>query len=248
MKKIVFDIFALCTMAVISVSQVAKAAEMDEKYYKAAADGTVLENRIYDDENNTRMLPLREVSEAIGFNVEWNDEEKSCIVGSEYFPSVKLYIGEDKYIYGADAVAELGTAPVIKEGKTYVPEKFFDELLPVSVTDDENRTINISSKPEVYLDENETKTVKAGGLFAVTMEQNVTTGYCWTVEKDDSVKLLAEKAVDTQTDEMITGAPQIRTWIFKCDVPGEYTIKYTYERTFEENSAVRTAEYKLIVE
>ena len=36
------------------------------------------------------------MSEILGYTVEWNDEEKSCLVSSETMPSVKFHIGEDK--------------------------------------------------------------------------------------------------------------------------------------------------------
>ena len=28
------------------------------------------------------------------------------------------------------------------------------------------------------------------------------------------------------------GAPAMNTWVYKCDVPGEYTLKYTYAKKF----------------
>ena len=76
------------------------AAPIVEKLdYKAEVNGTALENQIYENIDHAYMLPVREMSEILGYSVEWNAEENSCLVGSDEVPSVKFYIGEDKYIY-----------------------------------------------------------------------------------------------------------------------------------------------------
>lgn len=57
-----------------------------------------LKTRHTENIDHAHMYPVREMSEILGYTVEWNDEEKSCLVSSETVPSVKFYIGEDKYV------------------------------------------------------------------------------------------------------------------------------------------------------
>lgn len=252
MKNFVFNVLALAGIALMSVSHVAFAAPIVEKPdYKAEVNGTALENQIYENIDHAHMLPVREMSEILGYTVEWNAEENSCLVGSEDVPSVKFYIGEDKYIYGADAVGELGAVPELKDGLSYVPSTFFSRFFSLDMTNEADGTVNITSPAKVQLKENEVNKIKAGETFTVKLEENTSTGYQWTIEKDDKVQLLKEAGERELTDKgakEITGAPEMVTWTYKCDTPGEYTIKYTYERSFEKNSTDKTIEYKIAVE
>lgn len=251
MKNFVFNVLALAGIALMSVSHVAFAAPIVEKLdYKAEVNGTALENQIYENIDHAHMLPVREMGEILGYTVEWNAEENSCLVGSDEVPSVKFYIGEDKYIYGADAVGELGAVPELKDGLSYVPSTFFSRFFSLDMTNEQDGTINITSPVKVQLKENEVNKIKAGENFTVKLEENASTGYQWTIEKDDKVQLLKTKidqALNESTEEYV-GAPRMVTWTFKCDTPGEYTIKYTYERSFEKNSTDKTIEYKIAVE
>lgn len=254
MKKFLLDILALAGIALVSlssVSHVAFAAEIIEKNdYKAIVNGIELKNQIYENIDHAHMYPVREMSEILGYTVEWNDDEKSCLVASETVPSVKFYIGEDKYIYGADALAELKAVPEIKDGLSYVPSTFFTEFFSLDMINMADGTVNVTSPVNIKLKEDETNKVKAGELFSVTLEENASTGYQWNVEHDDKVKLIKTKtdeSMNSETEEMV-GTPSMATWIFKCDEQGEYTIKYTYERSFEKDSTVETHEYKIIIE
>ncbi len=78
----------------------------------------------YTNEQNVVMVPLRAISEALGFNVSWNNELRSVAIGK----TMTLKIGEDNYIFAKMAQIKLGTAPVIIEGRTFVPLNFFREV------------------------------------------------------------------------------------------------------------------------
>ena len=81
MKKFLLDILALAGIALVSissVSHVAFAAEVIEKpEYKAIVNGIELENQTYENIDHAHMYPVGEMSEILGYTVEWNDEEKS---------------------------------------------------------------------------------------------------------------------------------------------------------------------------
>lgn len=78
-------------------------------------------------ENNTLMVPLREIAETLGFTVEWDGAAKSIMLNSGMY---SLKIGENAYGVGKMMPQQLKAAPVIKDDDlTYVPVEYFTELL-----------------------------------------------------------------------------------------------------------------------
>jgi len=74
------------------------------------------------------MVPLREISEALGFEVKWNQATRSIIVGNGIF----LTIGNNKYTYMKNTPIELETAPELVYGRTYVPLNFFKKVARIN--------------------------------------------------------------------------------------------------------------------
>lgn len=79
----------------------------------------------YTNEQGTVMVPLRAIAEALGFDVTWDGELKTIRVGK----GISLTIEKDQYIYMKTPIIELGTAPELVEGTTFVPLKFFKEVV-----------------------------------------------------------------------------------------------------------------------
>ncbi|MCI8979228.1 MAG: hypothetical protein HFE51_08865 [Clostridia bacterium] len=78
-------------------------------------------------ENDTLMVPLREIAEKLGFTVEWDGELKAVMLNSGMY---SLKIGENAYGKGKMMPQPLKAAPVIKDDDlTYVPVEYFTELL-----------------------------------------------------------------------------------------------------------------------
>jgi len=75
--------------------------------------------------NGVAMVPLRAVAEALGFNVAWDTVTQSIRLGV----AINLRIGNDYYTVGRMAPIELGTAPELTDGFTYVPVTFFYQVL-----------------------------------------------------------------------------------------------------------------------
>ncbi len=242
-KRFFLNVLALGTMALISISQVAYAETVsDETINDIDLSKIELTNNVFETKNGTLMCSLREISEALGFSVEWNADENSCVVAE----SVKYYIGEDKYICGEDLEAELGQAPELVDGLSYVPVDFFSSFFSLDISLNDEGAVILS---EITDDaENEVINVTAGESFEVVLSENVSTGYQWTIEKDDAIELVSTEVITANTAEGLVGAPNDVCWTFKCDEPGEYTITFTYERNFQENSAVDVVEFNIVVE
>lgn len=98
-----------------------------------------LNNQMYKNENGVVMIPLRQVAEALGYEVTWNDESKSVeLVKGVHW--TKLTIGEDNYSF-AKMLIKLGTAPETKDGNTYVPLSFTSEVLKAIVSTSDDGTV-----------------------------------------------------------------------------------------------------------
>ncbi|MBS6524984.1 copper amine oxidase N-terminal domain-containing protein [Aedoeadaptatus acetigenes] len=93
--------------------------------------------------SNHTMLPVRNVSEALGYHVQWRPEDKTVIIGryndlgsgdctSMEIGSHKIYTGEDE-----DSYVNTDIAPQIVNGRTFVPLRALAEALDVSITWDE---------------------------------------------------------------------------------------------------------------
>lgn len=90
-----------------------------------------LESHLYKNKEDVVMVPLREIAEALDYEVTWNNEEQRAELtkGAQW---TAVTIGEDNYNF-AKMLIKLGTAPEIKDSKTYVPFSFLEEVLRVGV-------------------------------------------------------------------------------------------------------------------
>ncbi len=81
--------------------------------------------------NGVYMLPVRAVSEELGYKVLWNNKDKrvDIVKGAKTFT---LNIG-NKECGKQKMIQLLKTAPEIKKGLTYVPIEFFSEIMEIEV-------------------------------------------------------------------------------------------------------------------
>lgn len=101
-------------------------APVDYSKVKDISVGEKVITNIYK-ENDTLMVPLREIAETLGFTVEWDGATKSIMLNSGMY---SLKIGENAYGKGKMMPQQLKAAPVIKDDDlTYVPVEYFTELL-----------------------------------------------------------------------------------------------------------------------
>lgn len=73
--------------------------------------------------------------------------------------------------------------------------------------------------------------------LVVSLRENGTTGYVWTVaglEGQATLALKDDQTVIPAESEGLTGAPSIRMWTFTLDQPGTVTLTFTYGRAWEE--------------
>ena len=64
------------------------------------------------------MLPLRDIAEALEYEIKWNNESKTAELNKRH-NGTAITIGEDNYNF-AKMLIKLGTAPEVKDSSTYV--------------------------------------------------------------------------------------------------------------------------------
>lgn len=99
-----------------------------------------LDHEMYKSDDGHYMFPIRPVSEALGYKVTWDNDERSATLtkGAQWS---KVVIGEDDYNF-AKMIVRLGKAPEITDSKTYVPVEFLEEALKLDV-DVEDGVLNV---------------------------------------------------------------------------------------------------------
>lgn len=74
-------------------------------------------------EDGIIMVPVRAISEKLGLEVEWHNDIRGVTVGD-----IAFVIGTDSYTVDGTVIT-LGTAPVLKNGSTFVPMNFFKDVV-----------------------------------------------------------------------------------------------------------------------
>lgn len=126
-------------------------------------NGEKLNGHAYQGEKDAEpMIPLRDILDKLELEITWNNDSKTAeFLKGALWTSVQ--VDKDQYIFG--------TAPVLKNGKLYVPASFFSEILSGSVST-EKEGVSIS--------------------FEQQRETTTTTGIITKITKDDkypSVKI-----------------------------------------------------------
>lgn len=97
-------------------------------------------------EDDVTLLPLRSVSEGLGYEVGWNDELKRITVGTVQM-GVNFTLGENKYYKSKMTPFVLEKAPQMQifgdYGVTYVPSSFFTDVLWAEVTENTDGSVSV---------------------------------------------------------------------------------------------------------
>lgn len=92
-------------------------------------DGQAIEApAAYLNENDVVMVPIRAIAEALGYEVGWTNETREITLGK----AISMQIGKDAYNFARMAPIELGAAPIIVDGNTFVPLNFFKDVAQLS--------------------------------------------------------------------------------------------------------------------
>ncbi len=106
-------------------------------------NGKRLTNQAIREASGMVFIPLREVGEALGYEVAWvADANRVELTKGPLWNAVT--IGMDEYNFARMRV-QLGYAPKLIDGKTYVPVTYANEVLKAQIEVDSNNNVNIVS-------------------------------------------------------------------------------------------------------
>lgn len=143
MKKKNILIIIVAFVLVFSLNTISKA---EEKPIKIIMNGEVIESDVPPFlENGRTMVPLRVITEAFGYKVEWFEETQEIWIDySNGQPSgdiISLTIGDDKIFINETQYVITDVAPKLKNGRTFVPLRVIAELFVMDVNWNEKEWI-----------------------------------------------------------------------------------------------------------
>ncbi|MEF3305053.1 copper amine oxidase N-terminal domain-containing protein [Paenibacillus sp. GYB003] len=178
------------------------------QHMKITVDDKTIETGAYwKPDGKEAMVPLRDVAEALGLTVTWNDADKTAeVTGQALWTRVKL--GEDRYGVNKMYIT-LGTAPELTDSKTYVPASFVGKVLranvnaegaSISITAGEQRKTAVTKGVVTSVYENGGRqTVRINGIGTDGLVLNI--GPDTVYEKADGAKLsFADLAIGMQVE------------------------------------------------
>ena len=97
--------------------------------------------------HNRTFLPLRAVTEELGYTVAWNGDKKEVTL-TKGDASVVMTIGEKAYRLG-DKTAAMDVAPFLEKNRTFFPARYLGEATGLPVTwMPEERIVTVGSYPQ----------------------------------------------------------------------------------------------------
>lgn len=185
------------------------------------------------------MVPLREISEALGFEIEWNVKERSAELTKPGTP-VWTLVTTDKDAYNVNKMLmQLGAAPTNKGGTLFVPAKFFSDVLHAGVAVEGNK-VSITSGAE------DVKTVTANGTItgihneekrqAVHINGAGTEGIILNVDENTVITNAAGDKIELKDLSLGLDIEVVHSLAMTMSLPGQ---TYAHEIKVKEDSEMK---------
>ncbi len=151
--------------------------------------------------NDRTMLPVRFVSESLGFDVKWDGRSKKVSL-TKGEKTISFTVGSDEAgASGVDDVVKLDAKPFIKDSRTFVPLRFVSEAIGESVKwDGANKTVIIGDYYEkVDDDKNLILYISEKFGFSLAIPEEVYNKLA-IIEKDKAVYFYVRSIYDKSND------------------------------------------------
>ncbi len=137
-------------LAIVKLNDDPQEPEVDLSQVRKVVIGDKIIDHVPVVVDGVQMLPVREFAEAMGYKVDWNNDDRTVTVGHAFFA-----IDTDSYVIGRRAPVTLGQAPVLIDiensgyASTFVPVTFFTQVLGETITvDGDTATVQIRENVE----------------------------------------------------------------------------------------------------
>lgn len=180
MKRTLLSLMLVLTLIVSAFAAPGSVTNDNQQVFQLIKDGKNISSIFNDDmgvpyidSQNRTMVPLRAISEAFDYSVDWDNAKRTALIKGNDL-SIKLPV-DQSYGYVNDEKVSFDTKTVIKNERTYVPLRFVGETLnyqfnykqqdgvhiiaisssataqtayPLTLVDGENRSVTIKSEPK----------------------------------------------------------------------------------------------------
>lgn len=183
------------------------------------------------------MVPLRELSEALGFEIKWNVENRTAELSHPDSPIWTLVqTGKDNYTINK-MYKPLGSAPVIKGGNLYVPSNFFSEVLQANVSVSGNQVTILSHAEEA-------KTMTRNGVItginnesdykSIHIDGAGTEGVILNIDEKTIIRNAAGEKIELKDLSLGMDIKAVHSLAMTMSLPGQ---TYAYEITVQSGTA-----------
>lgn len=93
----------------------------------------------------------------------------------------------------------------------------------------------VSADLQGGLETRNSMTVSQGATITVTLSENPSTGYTWTMNASNGLELVKDEYTKLENDRF--GAEGSHEWVYLAVTPGLQEVRGEYKRPFEEGSA-----------
>lgn len=142
MKK--FGFMLVLLLFVLVLPEHGQAAPVKSKILLDGKELTSGQSALVENINGTVMVPLRLISESLGYNVGWNQKSKTVTI-EQQGKIIKLVVNQ-KAASVDDKTVMLTTAPILRSNTTLVPIRFISEQYGLTVGwDNTKKIVNLTT-------------------------------------------------------------------------------------------------------
>lgn len=147
MKKRLLAGLACAALLAAPGTALADSTDVDLYVNDAYIGGSAADGQAYINDAGRTMVPLRIVGTAMGYETEWSDGTIH-VTGEGGAVDVTMTVGETAYTANGQA-GTFETAPVIKDGRTYLPARDFSEIYGNVYWDGTTRSVWVTQGDEL---------------------------------------------------------------------------------------------------
>lgn len=164
MKK--FGLMLFLLLFVLVLPENGHAAAGNNKIYLDGKELTTGQSIPVENVNDTIMVPLRLISESLGYTVGWNQKSKTVTI-EQQGKVIKLIVNQ-KTASVDDKTVQLITAPILKKDTTLVPLRFIGEQFGLTVSwDNVKKTVYLITPGSSNNNGNSGGNIENGGSTVV---------------------------------------------------------------------------------
>lgn len=179
------------------------------------------------------LVPLRQVSDALGMTLKW-DAVNGVAILSDGPLSTTLTPNQSLYTLSNYTTLEMDVPATLHKGSLYVPASFFAQSYDYLVQSIDSKILIATENTNKIYDDiimplhEGQNSYYVNQTVGINLEENPSTGYMWQVNFPAHIKIISNDFSSNNTD--LVGAPGTHHWLLKATKPGTYTLTFSKMR------------------